>query len=148
MDVYSGALGKKKDAYLEPTDFFKRFLSRLGLVESAPQVVPAFLSIKNPYKTTGARMPGRRELIKQGYDGIQYTQYDGTTHWVAFEPTQIKSSIGNIGTFDPENPDIRYSLRDFQVIRFTNNKKRYNRLHAPRRDKNIPRIECRQFGRN
>jgi hypothetical protein len=111
MDVYSGALGKKKDAYLEPTDFFKRFLSRLGLVESAPQVVPAFLSIKNPYKTTGARMPGRRELIKQGYDGIQYTQYDGTTHWVAFEPTQIKSSIGNIGTFDPENPDIRYSLR-------------------------------------
>jgi hypothetical protein len=118
MDVYSGALGKKKDAYLEPTDFFKRFLSRLGLVESAPQVVPAFLSIKNPYKTTGARMPGRRELIKQGYDGIQYTQYDGTTHWVAFEPTQIKSSIGNIGTFDPENPDIRYSLRQTNTPAF------------------------------
>jgi hypothetical protein len=123
MDVYSGALGKKKDAYLEPTDFFKRFLSRLGLVESAPQVVPAFLSIKNPYKTTGARMPGRRELIKQGYDGIQYTQYDGTTHWVAFEPTQIKSSIGNIGTFDPENPDIRYSLRDFKLSDLPTTKK-------------------------
>jgi hypothetical protein len=26
MDVYSGALGKKKDAYLEPTDFFKTIL--------------------------------------------------------------------------------------------------------------------------
>ena len=32
-----------------------------------------------------------------------------TKHFIAFEPTQIKSAIGNRGTFDATNPDIRYS---------------------------------------
>ena len=31
------------------------------------------------------------------------------TLYVAFDPTQIKSAIGNTGAFDPTNPDIRYS---------------------------------------
>jgi hypothetical protein len=31
-------------------------------------------------------------------------------NWVAFEPAQIKSAIGNKGTYDPNNSDIRYSL--------------------------------------
>jgi hypothetical protein len=29
---------------------------------------------------------------------------------VAFNPLQIKSSIGNLGTYDPQNPDIRFSF--------------------------------------
>ncbi|MEA2036410.1 MAG: hypothetical protein U9O94_02800, partial [Nanoarchaeota archaeon] len=38
--------------------------------------------------------------------------YQDTAHYVAFQPTQIKS-IYNKGTFDPTNPDIRYrSLTD------------------------------------
>ena len=60
-------------------------------------------------------------------DGIRSMGYDGITHrggarfktaagnsntrhqvYIAFDPTQIKSAIGNDGTFDPENPDIRY----------------------------------------
>lgn len=57
-----------------------------------------------------------------GYDGIKMIEpdletrdpnyvpdRDGAVTWVAFEPTQIKSAIGNRGTFDPTNPDIRYS---------------------------------------
>lgn len=47
----------------------------------------------------------QRVLKAGGYDGFQ----DGR-HLVAFEPTQIKSAFGNVGTFDPENPDFRYSL--------------------------------------
>jgi hypothetical protein len=31
--------------------------------------------------------------------------------WAIFDPTQIKSATGNRGTFDAENPDIRYSKR-------------------------------------
>ena len=43
----------------------------------------------------------------EGNDGIIID--DGTTRMVvAFEPTQIKSATENIGTFDPNNPDIRY----------------------------------------
>lgn len=39
--------------------------------------------------------------------GGEYKPYG--TVYVAFEPTQIKSATGNVGTFDPTNPDIRYS---------------------------------------
>lgn len=57
-----------------------------------------------------------------GHDGIYYADYrnaDGfdletgrNVEVIAFSPEQIKSAIGNRGTFDPENPDIRYSIAD------------------------------------
>ena len=50
------------------------------------------------------------DILKHlGYDGI----HDGI-EWVAFDPTQIKFATDNIGTFDRNNPDIRYELRDNQ----------------------------------
>jgi hypothetical protein len=52
-----------------------------------------------------------KALRKKGYDGIQFeNKYEGggTTH-IPFSPTQIKSATGNVGTFDPKNPDIRFS---------------------------------------
>ena len=36
---------------------------------------------------------------------------EGKDSYIAFNPTQIKSATGNIGTFDAKKPDIRYSLR-------------------------------------
>jgi hypothetical protein len=47
-----------------------------------------------------------RVLKAGGYDGL----IDGDRVFVAFEPTQIKSATGNIGTYNTSNPDIRYSL--------------------------------------
>ncbi len=41
------------------------------------------------------------------------TGYDGFIKddvYVVFNPTQIKSATDNIGTFDPDNPDIRFSV--------------------------------------
>ena len=32
-----------------------------------------------------------------------------TTHYIAFHPEQIKSAVGNRGTFDPKETDIRKS---------------------------------------
>ena len=54
----------------------------------------------------------RERLIDSGYDGIIMSDVvrgktDNTT-FVSFNPTQIKSATGNIGTYDPENADIRY----------------------------------------
>jgi hypothetical protein len=40
-----------------------------------------------------------------GFDGIKVKEGDYNTY-AAFEPTQIKSATGNIGTFDPEVQDI------------------------------------------
>jgi hypothetical protein len=49
-------------------------------------------------------------LKKEGYDGIKDTggKYTDKSHnvWIPFEPTQIKSAIGNEGGFDPKNPNI------------------------------------------
>lgn len=48
------------------------------------------------------------------FNEVNGTEYDGIvvpTETVVFEPTQIKSATDNIGTYDPENPDIRYSLK-------------------------------------
>lgn len=47
------------------------------------------------------------------YDGIVLndTEFGGVSY-VVFEPEQIKSATDNVGTFDPENPDIRYSQRE------------------------------------
>jgi hypothetical protein len=49
------------------------------------------------------------DLISKGYDGVMYRRSDGTTQVIAFRPEQIKSAIGNQGTFDPTNPNILLS---------------------------------------
>ncbi len=51
------------------------------------------------------------EAKTRGYDGIVGKDRYGDTEYIAFEPTQIKSAIGNRGTFDEGNADITYSIR-------------------------------------
>lgn len=50
-----------------------------------------------------------------GYDGVivkNVADNSGVgTQYIAFSPEQIKSATGNDGTFDPANPDIRFSQR-------------------------------------
>lgn len=80
-----------------------------------------YLSIQNPadestaYKAfnrfkgqNNAGVKAREYLIQQGYDGV----YNGYDEYIAFYPEQIKSATNNLGTFDPNNPNIRYSTRD------------------------------------
>ena len=54
-------------------------------------------------------------IRSEGYDGIMYTPPEkvlpsGETsrdqEYIVFDPKQIKSAIGNRGTYDPEDPDI------------------------------------------
>lgn len=52
------------------------------------------------------------QLIKQGYDGIINEAHNEI---VVFEPNQIKSATGNIGTFDATKTDIRFSQRQKPV---------------------------------
>jgi hypothetical protein len=51
-------------------------------------------------------------LRSNRFDGIAYlNRKEGRgKSFVAFEPTQIKSAIGNTGAFSPDNPDIRFSI--------------------------------------
>ena len=46
------------------------------------------------------------DILKDlGYDGVH-----SGSEWVAFDANQVKSATDNIGTFDVDNPDIRYKL--------------------------------------
>ena len=53
---------------------------------------------------------GQDDVIKtirnSGFDGIIAHRPDGSKEIVAFKPEQVKSAIGNQGTFDPTNPDM------------------------------------------
>jgi hypothetical protein len=49
-----------------------------------------------------------------GYDGV-YVQEFGAKNLAVFESTQIKSAIGNIGTYSPDTGDIVSSERTAQV---------------------------------
>ncbi|MDR6887897.1 MULTISPECIES: PLxRFG domain-containing protein [Variovorax] len=85
------------------------------------RTLEVYLSIKNPapmevvndvMEQPGAEMDAdyvRQELASRGYDGIIVNHKGGEREFVAFQPTQIKSANGNIGTFDESNPDIMFS---------------------------------------
>jgi hypothetical protein len=108
-----------------------------GAEESATSnVVPAYLSIKNPYKLVddkaarqlGAWLghdwdheayydlvmePGIADaLIERGYDGVELADSNGRIDhqtFVTFKPEQIKSATGNSGAFDPQDSRITFS---------------------------------------
>ena len=96
--------------------------SQYANVDKGANVMPVYASIKNPLVLNSPHdwwdiIPGETDKAKtawaksQGYDGIKYPHSQPTENqtgmaWVAFEPTQIKSAIGNRGTYDTTNPDI------------------------------------------
>ena len=94
-------------------------------------LMSSYLSVKNPKELSAEEFINRfvsgtenaqrfvEQVKKDGHDGIviragiaERYNWEGSEYaadaWVAFEPTQIKSATGNIGTFDPTDPDIRY----------------------------------------
>lgn len=81
---------------------------------AAPNVRPHYLAIQNP-KVLVADLYDEESWAEaihaakqNGYDGIRYpNSVEGGESWIAFLPAQIKSAIGNRGTFDPAETDTR-----------------------------------------
>jgi hypothetical protein len=48
------------------------------------------------------------QLKKLGYDGLRMADHGHMT-WTVFDPEQIKSALGNRGTFSPTDPNILHS---------------------------------------
>ena len=96
-----------------------------GVWESDPEflanasIYPVYLKIENPAKRSLAELRKIKvgDLQAEGYDGVYVVD---TGDWVAFDPAQIKSAIGNTGAFDSANPDIRYSRLSEAIERFRN----------------------------
>ena len=85
-------------------------------------VYPVYLALTNPLDT---RTPAGKEtlhklvdfdaaatiaeqLAPHGYDGMIAEEFPGKTTYLAFRPEQIKSAIGNRGTFDAKDPRILF----------------------------------------
>src|SRR5690606_6130189 len=82
--------------------------------------IPAFLSIRNPLEHDfGGELfdPDDVERVirqarREGHDGViirnirNFEGGDTSTTYIVFEPEQVKSAIGNRGTFDPSSPNI------------------------------------------
>jgi hypothetical protein len=111
-----GALLGKGAYFTSDPDEAANYTGKSGFkFGSKPNIIPAYISLKNPYVTDSVleKIPKQQELKDAGYDGVLLKNKDGSVKWaVAFEPTQIKSAIGNRGTYDITNPDIRYSLKN------------------------------------
>ena len=114
------ALGKGNYFTATPLTGNERYGSR---------VIEAYLNIRNPltveagttFRDTAAEIIGesahemsydelQAEMRERGYDGvIQRNKAGDVNIAVAFDSEQIKSATDNVGTFDRNNPDIRYS---------------------------------------
>lgn len=82
------------------------------------KTIPAYLRVLNPLRMSyeeWSRTPrGVASIMAQGYDGIMVVDHGV----MVFEPGQIKSALGNRGTFDPTNPDIMAAVRDPHLASF------------------------------
>lgn len=104
-------------------------------VTEGANVVPVYLSMKNPLVWDFAKgnpsMPVMKDRVEAGSDDTTYLSemvpvakangFDGVIalntddggpqridQYAVFKPTQIKSAIGNVGTFDPNDPNIMH----------------------------------------
>ena len=89
------------------------------------EIKEVYLKVENPYiieqkdveydkwaleKLLGTKDPSEstKKLQDEWYDGVIYRFDDGVEEVTVFEPNQIKSATDNVGTYDPNNDDIRY----------------------------------------
>ena len=93
----------------------------------AGNTINAYLSLQNPVYINGAAFGATAndyaslskaidDAKARGHDGAVIRNWkDGSgamVQYVAFEPSQIKSALGNFGEFEAANNDIRFSLVD------------------------------------
>jgi hypothetical protein len=77
---------------------------------------------------------------ERGFDGVIITNLRddnsgnggeaAETHYAVLRPEQIKSAIGNAGTFDPDNADIRFSIRERMVDYLAARNKTLDRVNS------------------
>lgn len=101
-----------------------------SFIRNCDVVMPVYLNIKNPYRPESQHEiesirsnPERYEELKGlGYDGMLWSapgnMMKGASGWgndlpqiVTFYPNQIKSAIGNVGSFDRASNDIRFKQK-------------------------------------
>ena len=113
----------EKSAYPNSATDYANEMSKKG---GTPKVYECYLSIKNPlrldskgYYDTVSYFDANHEKIYEqylsgDYDGVIIENSNKSSDigvlYLVDDSTQVKSATENIGTFDKDNPDIRYSI--------------------------------------
>lgn len=128
------ALGKSGTAASRKAFFFTDSPEVSGMFSGeveGSRTIPVYLQMKNPIVTDheqytaselsrnghDLRRDAVQRAIRDGRDGVIFkNSMDYLAHratiYAVLEPSQIKSAIGNAGSFDPENPSIRFMPRE------------------------------------
>ena len=76
------------------------------------RLIPVYASIQNPYMLDSLSQGVTiGELRAEGYDGVVDA---AGGYWAAFDPSQLKSALGNRGTFDPTQDSMLESRRTYR----------------------------------
>jgi hypothetical protein len=115
-DVYEVYLKANKVADLRKSSVLKRILDEAGRSDEFDAIEEA-ISRGDMY-AYDSKGRVQDEIVQtaesMGFDAVilpDATSGEIANSYIVFKPTQIKSATGNVGTYDPNNPDIRYSLR-------------------------------------
>ncbi|MGM0783913.1 MAG: LPD38 domain-containing protein [Pseudomonadota bacterium] len=143
LAVYHGStdrLNVIEPGYDEPGAWFTTSFQTAGQYAKGdnPTMHDAYLKAENPLvadfndwegdgpvELDGREFEDNVEIVEyaesNGYDSVHFPIGNFTEDaetWVVFDPSQVKSASENRGTYDPNNPDIRYSLRGKQRAAF------------------------------
>jgi hypothetical protein len=121
-DIMSAIMGKAERGEIDGISpdaldsyFDDNFLIELELGLDVDQEPRSWQDV-NEWES-GERSDMLKAFIQQlGYDGIVYANEfeGGGDSYIVLSPKQVKSATGNIGTYDPENADIRYSRQNIK----------------------------------
>lgn len=107
--VFMGYDKDKEDFYIGTKDYLKNPTHG----ETNPNIIPVYLSVKNPLilKEDDVDIIEDIGYWKDIYDRVKSKGYDGVimddmSQIFVFDPTQIKSAYGNIGSFNPSSKSI------------------------------------------
>lgn len=129
--------GDLNDATPEAQEYIKKEF--VNMLPAGPHIMPLYVRAENPFDYQNPRHIYRLKeevelddevwnAVKSGdWDAIEsgevqdaikmagfdsfYVKEHGRKNLAVYEPTQVKSATGNVGTYDLKNPDVRYSLR-------------------------------------
>jgi len=123
-DVVPTAIAKAEKELAAAEANLDRYVKE-QIISGGATVYPVYLNITDPlrhdFKGGNYEDQSFTELMEEAkddeLDGVLLKNvrddYEGkgipSNVWVAFDPTQIKSAIGNTGAFSPDTPDIRFS---------------------------------------
>ncbi len=108
-----------RGAYLSDDPILAKMYATMKAGNADPNTVAVYANIQNPYSMTLDEKNMLRfmsqdkiddwtnDIRQRGYDATSLTFPGGEKEFAVFDPErQLKSAIGNRGTYDPDDPDL------------------------------------------